>query len=125
MSHQIPAGFIGDALTCRISDEATQDSTGIPFDRSEPLYMLVPMFSFDDSKNPSDAFNPALGTTLINLFGVVPEGFKTRPFVSVQSPNAEAIEASINLFLFVPRSLSAGQIRPVPPIYNGHSCATR
>jgi len=72
---------------CQVGAESSIDPTGIPVQRSEPLYVLVPMFSLNNDTNPSDAFTPALGATLIKLFGAVPEGFKTHPLVAVQCPN--------------------------------------
>jgi hypothetical protein len=52
-----------------------------------PLWVLVPMFSLNNDKNPDDAFSPELGKTLIALFGAVPEGFKKQPLVDVQCPD--------------------------------------
>ncbi len=48
---------------CQVGAESDIDPTGIPVERSEPLYVLVPMFSLNDDTNPDDAFTPALGTT--------------------------------------------------------------
>jgi hypothetical protein len=72
---------------CQAGMQSTIDPTGIPVSRSEPLYVLVPMFSLNDDTNPNDAFTPALGATLIKLFGAVPEAFKTHPLVDVQCPD--------------------------------------
>lgn len=65
---------------------------------TEPLYVLVPMFSSDNDQNPNDAISctnvvtqtlcgPALGKTLIALFGAIPEAFKAAPNVYTQCPD--------------------------------------
>jgi hypothetical protein len=65
---------------------------------TEPVYVLVPMFSTDNDQNPNDAIScdnvvtgtlcgPALGKTLIQLFGAIPEGFKAKPAVYTQCPD--------------------------------------
>ena len=65
---------------------------------TEPIYVLVPMFSISDDKNPNDAIScksvvpgtlcgPALGKTLIKLFGAIPEAFKAKPEVFTQCPD--------------------------------------
>jgi|ERR1700722_415559 len=70
---------------------------GNPINTTEPLYVLVPLFSVNDDQNPSDAIScdnvvtgtlcgPALGTELISLFGAVPEAFKAKPLVYTQCP---------------------------------------
>jgi hypothetical protein len=70
---------------------------GNPFVTTEPIYVLVPMFSVDNDQNPDDAIScdhvvqgtlcgPALGAELIKLFGAVPEAFKTTPLVYTQCP---------------------------------------
>jgi hypothetical protein len=64
---------------------------------TDPLYVLVPMFSVDKDQNPDDAISckdvtpgtlcgPELGKTLIKLFGALPEGFKAKPAVFTQCP---------------------------------------
>ena len=71
---------------------------GNPFITTEPLYVLVPMFSTDKDQNPNDAIScsnvvqgtlcgPALGNTLLALFGAIPEGFKQKPSVYTQCPD--------------------------------------
>jgi hypothetical protein len=71
--------------------------TGNPLVTSEPIYVLVPLFSVNNDQNPNDAIScnnvvtgtlcgPALGSTLISLFGAVPEAFKTTPLVYTQCP---------------------------------------
>ncbi len=70
---------------------------GNPFVTTEPIYVLVPLFSLDNDQNPNDAIScnnvvqgtlcgPALGTELITLFGAVPEAFKATPLVYTQCP---------------------------------------
>jgi hypothetical protein len=72
---------------CQIGAPSTMDPTGASVKQTDKLYVLVPMFSLNDDRNPNDAFTPALGATLIKLFGDVPEAFKTHPLVSVQCPD--------------------------------------
>ncbi|MFZ1130230.1 MAG: hypothetical protein WBV31_15755 [Terriglobales bacterium] len=71
---------------------------GNPAVTTEPLYVLVPMFSVDNDQNPGSAIScknvvkgtlcgEALGKTLISLFGAVPEGFKQKPLVFTQCPD--------------------------------------
>jgi hypothetical protein len=72
---------------CQDGIPSTIDPTGAPVAQTDKLYVLVPMFSLNDDQNPDDAFTPALGRTLISLFGAVPEAFKTNPLVPVQCPN--------------------------------------
>lgn len=70
---------------------------GNPLSTTEPLYVLVPLFSTDNDQNPNDAIScnnvvtgtlcgPALGSELITLFGAVPEAFKSTPLVYTQCP---------------------------------------
>jgi hypothetical protein len=65
---------------------------------TEPVYVLVPMFSVDNDQNPADAISCAnvvsgtlcgaqLGKTLISLFGAIPESFKANPAVFTQCPD--------------------------------------
>ena len=65
---------------------------------TEPLYVLIPMFSADNDQNPNDAISckdvvpgticgPTLGQTLIQLFGALPEAFKAKPLVYAQCPD--------------------------------------
>lgn len=72
--------------------------SGDPAVTTEPLYVLVPMFSTDSDQNPNDAISctnvvsrtlcgPALGKTLIALFGAIPEAFKAKPSVYTQCPD--------------------------------------
>ncbi len=70
---------------------------GNPLSTTEPIYVLVPLFSVNNDQNPNDAIScdnvvtgtlcgPALGTELITLFGAVPEAFKATPLVYTQCP---------------------------------------
>jgi hypothetical protein len=65
---------------------------------TEPVYVLVPLFSSDHDQNPNDAIScsnvvagtlcgSALGKTLIQLFGSIPEAFKNQPAVFTQCPD--------------------------------------
>jgi len=87
---------------CQAVTEPSIDPTGTAIANSEPLYVLVPMFSMDNDRNPNDAIpcavdarpgtlcGPALGSTLIKLFGAIPEAYKTRPLVYTQCPEPGA-----------------------------------
>jgi hypothetical protein len=70
---------------------------GSPTVTTEPLYVLVPMFSADNDQNAAHAIGCSkvvagtlcgtkLGSTLISLFGAVPEAFKSKPLVYTQCP---------------------------------------
>ncbi len=85
---------------CQVGIQPTVDPTGLhgSADLTEPLYVLVPMFSVDNDQNPDDAIScknvvagtncgPALGSTLISLFGAIPEAFKAKPLVYTQCPD--------------------------------------
>jgi hypothetical protein len=85
---------------CQVGIQPTIDPTGLhgANDPTEPLYVLVPMFSVDNDQNPNDAIScnhvvpgttcgAALGKTLITLFGALPEAFKARPLVYTQCPD--------------------------------------
>ena len=65
---------------------------------TDPIFVLIPMFSVDKDTNPNDAISctgvvagtacgPALGSTLIQIFGALPEAFKAKPLVYVQCPD--------------------------------------
>lgn len=85
---------------CQVGTEPTINPNGVkgnPAVTSEPIFVLVPMFSTDNDQNPNDAISctnvvqdttcgPALGSTLISLFGVLPEAFKAKPSVYTQCP---------------------------------------
>jgi len=85
---------------CQLGIQPTVDPTGLhgSSDLTEPLFVLVPMFSVDNDQNPNDAIScdgvvagtncgPALGNTLISLFGALPEAFKAKPLVYTQCPD--------------------------------------
>lgn len=74
---------------------------GNPAVTTEPLYVLVPMFSTDNDQNANDAIScdnvvsgttcgATLGSTLISLFGALPEAFKAKPAVYTQCPEPNA-----------------------------------
>jgi hypothetical protein len=73
-------------------------ATGYGLETTDPIYVLVPMFSVNSDKNPNDAISCTgvvpgtlcganLGNTLIQLFGAIPEAFKTTPMVYTQCPD--------------------------------------
>src|SRR5215471_14750797 len=82
---------------CQAVTEPTQDPTGGDLKHTAHLYVLVPMFG--TSTNPDDAMacpntprpgelcGPTLGKTLIDLFGFVPEAWRTHPAVFTQCPD--------------------------------------
>lgn len=72
--------------------------TGKATRTTDPLYVLIPLFSVDNDQNPDDAIScgdvvpgticgKALGTALIQFFGALPEGFKKNPLVYSQCPD--------------------------------------
>ncbi len=85
---------------CQVGTQPTINppgQKGNPAITTEPLYVLVPMFSIDNDQNPNDAISctnvvpgticgPTLGSTLISLFGALPEAFKAAPKVYTQCP---------------------------------------
>lgn len=84
---------------CQPVTEPTQDPTGGNIKHTAHLYVFLPMFSLDNDQNPNDAMpcpsggrptelcGPTLGATLIQLFGFVPEAWKTHPLVATQCPD--------------------------------------
>lgn len=84
---------------CQVGIEPSIDPTGRRIKHTAHLYVLVPMFSVDNDQHPGDAIacpagvrsttlcGSALGSTLITLFGAVPEAFKTTPLVATQCPD--------------------------------------
>jgi len=85
---------------CQVGINPTVDPSGLSgaADPTEPLYVLVPVFSVDNDQNPDDAISckgvvagtncgAALGSTLIKLFGALPEAFKAKPLVHTQCPD--------------------------------------
>jgi hypothetical protein len=85
---------------CQVGTQPTINPPGVsgnPKYTTEPIYVLVPMFSTDNDQNPNDAIScdnvvpsticgPTLGQTLISLFGALPEAFKATPKVYTQCP---------------------------------------
>lgn len=83
---------------CQLGTNPTMDPTGEKPITQDFLYILIPFFSVNDDQNPNDAIpcitgdrlstlcGPALGTTLIKLFGAIPEAYKTHPLVYTQCP---------------------------------------
>jgi hypothetical protein len=85
---------------CQVGTQPSISPTGQagnPRSTTEPLFVLVPMFSVNDDQNPNDAIScdnvvegticgSTLGTTLISLFGAIPEAFKASPLVYTQCP---------------------------------------
>ncbi len=86
---------------CQVFTEPTADPTGGNIKHTAHLYVLVPMFSIDNDKNPDDAMpcpsggrpdelcGPELGNTLISLFGFIPEAWKAKvnPAITTQCPD--------------------------------------
>ncbi|TAN06870.1 MAG: hypothetical protein EPN36_03215 [Rhodanobacteraceae bacterium] len=84
---------------CQAGIQPTIDPTGVNAQKAAILYVLVPMFSLNDDQNPDDAIpcppevrlntlcGRALGTTLIKLFGAIPEAYKAKPLVFTDCPN--------------------------------------
>ena len=86
---------------CQPITEPTQDPTGGDIKHTAHLYVLIPMFSVDNDQNPNDAMpcpdggrptelcGPALGKVLIQLFGFVPEAWKTHvnDLITTQCPD--------------------------------------
>ena len=99
MAQSDPAEF--QIPICQAGIQPTIDPNGMHGnngDPTEPLYVLVPMFSVDNDQNPNNAISctgvvpgtncgPALGTTLIQLFGALPEAFKATPLIYTQCPD--------------------------------------
>ena len=85
---------------CQVGTQPTinpNGQKGNPAVTSEPIFVLVPMFSVDNDQNPNDAIScnnvvtgttcgATLGSTLISLFGAIPEAFKAKPLVYTQCP---------------------------------------
>lgn len=84
---------------CQPVTEPTEDPSGANIKHTAHLYVFLPMFSLDNDQNPNDAMpcpsggrpnelcGPVLGATLIQLFGFVPEAWKTHPLVATQCPD--------------------------------------
>lgn len=86
---------------CQPITEPTLDPSGADIKHTAHLYVLIPMFSVDNDQNPADAMacpsggrptelcGEALGSTLISLFGFVPEAWKSKvsPSIATQCPD--------------------------------------
>ena len=84
---------------CQPITEPSADPTGGDIKHTAHLYVLVPMFSIDNDKNPANAMDcpdggrpgelcgTALGNVLIAKFGFVPEAWKKHPSVATQCPD--------------------------------------
>lgn len=86
---------------CQAVTEPTQDPTGGDLKHTAHLYVLIPMFSVNNDKNPNDAMDcpdggrpgelcgPALGQVLISAFGFLPEAWKKTvdPAITTQCPD--------------------------------------
>ena len=98
MAAQSDAGEFQTPI-CQAGIQTTIDPAGANAAKTAILYVLVPMFSLNDDQNPNDAIacppevrlntlcGPALGKTLIQLFGAVPEAYESKPQVFTDCPN--------------------------------------
>lgn len=94
---------------CQAGTNPTIDPTGKTPDPQDFLYVLIPFFSVNNDQNPDDAMacppkvrlstlcGRALGTTLIKLFGAVPEAYKTHPLVYTQCPNPGSLPGTCTM----------------------------
>lgn len=84
---------------CVVGAASSINPPGQPTSTTEPLWVLVPMFSTDNDQNPNDAIScdnvvagtlcgTDLGNTLLALFGNIPEAFKAKPLVYTQCPDS-------------------------------------
>ncbi|HEY3973160.1 MAG TPA: hypothetical protein VGM18_09160 [Candidatus Sulfotelmatobacter sp.] len=115
---------------CQVGTQPTINPNGVkgnPAVTSEPIFVLVPMFSVDNNQNPNDAIScdnvvtgticgSTLGTTLISLFGAVPEAFKARPLVYTQCPEPGAAPGTCTMHAsrldLGPALLALGYVQP-------------
>ncbi len=86
---------------CQPITEPTADPSGGSIEHTAHLYVLLPMFSVDNDRNPADAMacpdggrpgelcGSALGAKLIELFGAIPEAWKAtvNPAITTQCPD--------------------------------------
>jgi len=82
---------------CQVVTEPSQDPTGKDIKHTAHLYVLVPMFGSDmypgvamvcpDGGRPGELCGSTLGSTLIGLFGHLPEAWRTTPSVATQCPD--------------------------------------
>lgn len=99
-NHMLAQSDSGEFQTpiCQAGTNPTIDPTGAKPDPQDFIYVLIPFFSVNDDQNPNDAIpcppevrlstlcGPALGKTLVKLFGFIPEAYKTHPAVYTQCP---------------------------------------
>lgn len=76
---------------CEIGEQPKIDPTGGPVSKTDKLWVLVPFFETDTN---APAFTPALGATLKQVLGFVPDGFKKKPGVPVQCPEPGGTETA-------------------------------
>jgi len=134
----IPAAKDPGEIQIPICQVGTQPSInppgqfGNPQVTTEPLFVLVPMFSVDNDQNPDDAIScnhvvpgtlcgPKLGKTLISLFGALPEAFKAEPKVYTQCPEPGSAPGTCTMHasrLDLAPVLSELKIVPGPPTAN-------
>ena len=123
---------------CQAVTETSADPSGGNLKHTAHLYVLIPMFSVDHDTNPNDAIpcpadarpglvcGPALGSTLISIFGALPEAWKAKvnPAITTQCPDpnnptpgtctmhASSVDLSVTL-----ASLGAGPNPPTAPVF--------
>ncbi len=134
----IPAAIDPGELQIPICQVGTQPDInppgviGNPKFTTEPIYVLVPMFSTDNDQNPADAIScnnvvpgttcgTSLGSTLISLFGALPEAFKASPKVYTQCPEPGSAPGTCTMHasrLDLAPVLSELGIVPGPPTAN-------
>ena len=120
---------------CQVGTQPDINPPGVignPKYTTEPIYVLVPMFSTDNDQNPNDAIScsnvvpgttcgPQLGSTLISLFGALPEAFKASPKVYTQCPEPGSAPGTCTMHasrLDLAPALSELGIIPGPPTAN-------
>jgi hypothetical protein len=119
---------------CQVGTQPTINPPGVkgnPNVTTEPLFVLVPLFSTDNDQNPDDAIScanvvagtacgPALGSTMISLFGALPEAFKAKPKVYTQCPDPGAVPGTCTMHAsrldLGPVLVSLGYVQP--PVAN-------
>lgn len=133
----IPAESDPSEMQTPICQVGIQPTIGPPNNRNpnqstEPLYILVPMFSTNNDQNPNDAIScenvvagtacgPTLGSFLISAFGFVPEGFEETPSVYTQCPDPGSPPGTCTMHAsrvdLAPALAALGKI-PSPPTAN-------
>jgi hypothetical protein len=105
---------------------------GNPINSTEPLYVLLPMFSVNNDQNPNDAIScanvvagttcgAALGSFLISKFGSLPEAFKATPLVYTQCPDPGSPPGTCTMHasrIDLAPALAALGVIPSPPTAN-------